>query len=118
MLFIVKLLLIFQFIVLLFAGGCARKGYVSESVPPELYDIKRELPGSTHKRNPVFLVYGDHRPSWRAQEGFLDKRNWSRKRMILFPVFLPGLLFNAIFGNSVIFIDCSFFMSKSIESFL
>ena len=80
--------------------SCARKGYVSESVPPELYDIKRELPASTHKRNPTFLVYGDHRPSWRVREGFLDKRNWSKKRMLLFPVFLPGLLFNSIYGGT------------------
>ena len=96
----VKLLLIIQFIVVMFAGSCAKKGHVSESVPPQLYDIRRELPDSTHKRNPVFLVYGDHRPGWRAEEGFLDKRNWSRKRLLLFPVFLPGLLFNAIFGGT------------------
>ena len=96
----VKLLLIFVFISLLFVGSCARKGYVSDSVRPELYDFKRELPASTHKRNPVFLVYGDHRPSWRVQEGFLDKRNWSRKRLLLFPVFLPGLLINATFGGT------------------
>ena len=95
----VKLLLIFVFISLLFVGSCAKQGYVSDSVRPELYDFKRELPASTHKRNPVFLVYGDHRPSWRVQEGFADKRNWSRKRLMLFPVFLPGLLFNATFGS-------------------
>ena len=90
----------FVFIALLLIGSCARKGYVSDSVRPELYDFKRELPASTHERNPVFLVYGDHRPSWRVQEGFLDKRNWSKKRLLLFPVFLPGLLFNATFGGT------------------
>ena len=93
-------MLIFVFIALLIIGSCARKGYVSDSVRPELYDFKRELPASTHERNPVFLVYGDHRPSWRVQEGFLDKRNWSKKRLLLFPVFLPGLLFNATFGGT------------------
>jgi len=98
--FTVKSLLIIQLFVVLFTGSCAKKGFVSESVRPELYDIKSELPASTHKRNPTFLVYGDHRPSWRVQEGFLDKRNWSRKRLFLFPVFLPGLLFNAIFGGA------------------
>ena len=82
-----------------FIGSCARKGYVSDSVRPELYDFERELPASTHDRNPVFLVYGDHRPSWRVQEGFTDKRNWSGKRLLFFPVFLPGLLFNATFGG-------------------
>lgn len=97
--FTVKSLLIIQLFVVLFTGSCAKKCFVSESVRPELYDIKSELPASTHKRNPTFLVYGDHRPSWRIQEGFLDKRNWSRKRLFLFPVFLPGLLFNAIFGG-------------------
>ena len=93
-------MLMFVFIALLLIGSCARKGYVSDSVRPELYDFKRELPASTHERNPVFLVYGDHRPSWRVQEGFLDKRNWSKKRLLLFPVFLPGLLFNATFGGT------------------
>jgi len=95
-----KFLLIVQLSIVLLASGCARKGLVSESVAPELYDIMRELPDSTHNRNPVFLVYGDHRPSWRVLEGFLDKRNWSIKRWLLFPVFLPGLLFNATFGGT------------------
>ena len=95
-----KLLLLVQLSIILLTVGCAGKGLVSESVPPELYDFKRELPDSTYKRNPTFLVYGDHRPSWRLLEGFLDKRNWSKKRMLLFPVFLPGLLFNATFGGT------------------
>ena len=96
----VKLLLIIQFMTLPFAGSCARKGLVSESIPPQLYDFKRELPDSTYERNPVFLVYGDNRPSWRLVEGFMEKRNWSRKRLLLFPVYLPVLLFNAVFGGT------------------
>ncbi|MCH7818591.1 MAG: metallophosphoesterase [Candidatus Marinimicrobia bacterium] len=92
--------IIYVLVFLILQNGCARKGFVSESVPPHLYDFKRELPASTHKRNPVFLVYGDHRPSWSVAEGFLDKRNWSKIRLLLFPFYLPGLLFNTTFGGT------------------
>lgn len=69
-------------------------------VQPHLYEFKRELPDSTHKQNPVFIAYGDNRPSWRADEGFLASSNWTRKRILLFPFFLPGLLFNGIYGGT------------------
>ena len=96
----VKSVLIIQLILLLLVGSCAKKGLVSEFVPPHLYDFKRELPDSTQNRNPVFLVYGDNRPSWRLVEGFVEKHNWSRKRLLLFPVYFPVLLYNAIFGGT------------------
>ncbi|MCH8928095.1 MAG: metallophosphoesterase [Candidatus Marinimicrobia bacterium] len=73
---------------------------MSESVPPELYNNFPKLDVSVYDRNPVFLVYGDNRPSYRAYEKLVfSKNNWSKQKLLIFPIYAPWLILNDLYGS-------------------
>lgn len=81
-------------------SGCASKGFLSESISPDLYSNFPKLDVSVYERNPVFLVYGDNRPSYRAYEKLIfEKNNWTKKKALLFPIYAPWLILNEFYGS-------------------
>jgi len=72
---------------------------VNEEIDSSLIHFEVLLDDSLFKKNPRFIVYGDHRPSWRLGEKFLKSENWKTKKWLFFPVYIPVLAFNGIWGS-------------------
>ena len=84
---------------LLWFFGCAKKGLVTEEFPPDFYRVPDKTQDIDVGENPTFIVYGDNRPGWRAQEKFVHHRNWKTWKMLIFPFYQLYWLGNGIVGG-------------------
>jgi hypothetical protein len=84
-----------------FAAGlnCAATGLLSERYSEDFHKVSPLLPGQPIKANSTFVVYGDNQASWRAQERFLRKSNWTNRRMLIFPFYQLYLVGNGMIGS-------------------
>ncbi|MFC1558065.1 metallophosphoesterase family protein [candidate division KSB1 bacterium] len=95
-----KYLLVFLlvFITLSIVAACSQRGLISKKYSNEIYQVPKLISDTSFKKNPVFIVYGDIRPGFRANEKFLKRKNWYTWKMLIFPFYEIYLLGNGISG--------------------
>jgi 3',5'-cyclic AMP phosphodiesterase CpdA len=83
-------------------AGCTKNALVTETFSPEFYEIPKQIPEGDYVKNPRFMVIGDSRPGWRAEElgkkGLFTKRGLLRWRQLFFPFYQIYLIGNGVVG--------------------
>ncbi len=94
-------LVVYAIVFFVFVTGlnCARTGLLSKRCSEDFHTVRKLLPDRPINRSSTFLVYGDNQASWRAQERFLKKSNWTNRKMLIFPFYQLYLLGNGIMGS-------------------
>jgi hypothetical protein len=78
--------------------NCATTGLVSKKYPEDFYKVPKLLPHQSAQKNFTFIVYGDNQGSWRVQERFLRRYNWTDWKMLIFPFYQLYLVGNGLVG--------------------
>ena len=80
--------------------SCAKKGLITEKYVPDFYSVPSLLPDSlVLDKNPTFILYGDNRQGWRADEKFVKSKNWCTWKMLIFPFYELYWLGNGVVGG-------------------